>query len=248
MNLKQSKQYWNDLAELDPLWAILFDPKKKHNKWNENEFFQSGVLEIKQVVDNARKLGHPKEFKTALDFGCGVGRLTRALANEFDEVYGIDISEKMISLAKEFNYEISNCKFIQNSEKKLSMFNDETFDLIYTNIVLQHIPDKKIIKSYISEFTRILKKDGLLVFQLPTFLSLKYRLQPRRRLYALMRYLNFDKSFILNTLDLTPILMNFIDENEVNDFLISLNVTVIDTKTFSNNNKNIKWNVYYVKK
>ena len=44
--------------------------------------------------------GSPAARRSALDFGCGIGRLSQALAEHFDQVYGVDISPKMIELAR----------------------------------------------------------------------------------------------------------------------------------------------------
>lgn len=51
-------------------------------------------------MECAATLGHPRERGVALDFGCGVGRLTRALAAFFDRATGVDISSSMIEEAK----------------------------------------------------------------------------------------------------------------------------------------------------
>ena len=50
------------------------------------EFFRTGEIEAAEVVSDARALGVPRRFGAALDFGCGVGRITQALAHHFDQV------------------------------------------------------------------------------------------------------------------------------------------------------------------
>jgi len=107
------------------------------------------------------KIGHGR----ALDFGCGVGRLTRALANYFDEVSGVDISESMIRLAEKYNREISKCRFYLNQRDDLRFFGDDTFDFVYSSITLQHMKPHYTTK-YLNELLRIISPRGLLVFQL----------------------------------------------------------------------------------
>jgi len=246
--LKQNNRDWNDLAEFDPLWAILSDPSKRFNKWDKKEFFETGKSEVDDIIAKSKKLGFPKNFHYALDFGCGVGRLAKALSNYFDVCYGVDISENMIKLANQYNQNNSKCKFVVNSDNELSMFTDNFFDFIYTNIVLQHIPDKDSIKSYIIEFIRILNENGILIFQLPNYISLKYRLQPRRRLYSILKHLGFSKRFLYYELKLTPIIMNFIPENEIVDFLRKMNVKLLNTESNSFHNNKVLWKTYFVSK
>ena len=52
------------------------------------------------VLGHAQHLGRPLRHGTALDFGCGVGRLTHALAPHFERTYGVDVSSTMIEQAQ----------------------------------------------------------------------------------------------------------------------------------------------------
>ena len=189
------KKDWNELAEMDPLWAIVTFREKKFGKWDKDEFFQSGEKQVEELIKLCKNLGYPAEFKNALDFGCGVGRLTIPLSKKFARCVGVDISETMINLAKKYQNS-PNCEYIVNSDKKLSMLENGSFDLIYSIIVLQHVPEKELIKSYLSEFIRILKKNGILVFQLPSRLPIKHRIQFVSGLYHFLRGIGLKKEFI----------------------------------------------------
>ena len=190
---------WEDLAHLDPLWAILSDHRRQFGRWDEEEFFLSGQREIDALMTSCG-------FATGnngrvLDFGCGVGRLSRALCPYFGEVYGVDISEEMINLAKKHT---SSCAFLLNQTDNLSLFQDDFFDFVYSNIVLQHQPTKEIAQSYIAEFVRIVKPKGIAVFQIPWKRSLRYGLQPRRKLYSVLKALGLSPEFLYNKLRLNP--------------------------------------------
>ena len=91
--LERHRRDWEQLAEVDPLWAILAAPDARGGRWKLDEFFATGEAEIAQVLEVASGLGYPERYEQALDFGCGVGRLTNALARRFGEVIGIDISQ-----------------------------------------------------------------------------------------------------------------------------------------------------------
>lgn len=219
MNLSSHKKNWEDLGEMDPYWAILSDSERQYGKWDVDKFLRTGEKEIQGLMELTGRLGYPKERKVVLDFGCGIGRLTKALANYFEKCCGVDISEKMILKARELSRLVTNCEFLVNDHEHLGRFPDNRFDMIYSNIVLQHMPSRSIIKSYVSEFVRTLKPDGLLVFQLLSYVPILYRLEPRRRLYDMFRSVGMDKRFLYEKLGLYPIRMNFISEQEVLAFL-----------------------------
>jgi len=80
MNIKELQQSWDEFGRKDPLWAILTDPVKRNRKWGLAEFFKTGELEIAQVMNYIETLRVPLQGRRALDFGCGVGRLTQALS------------------------------------------------------------------------------------------------------------------------------------------------------------------------
>ncbi len=194
------------------------------------------------------QMGYPKGTECVLDFGCGVGRCTRALAKNFKQCYGVDVSENMIAKANELNGSISNCTFTVNYEADLRIFSDDYFDMIYSTDVLQHIPSTLLIRNYISEFLRILKAGGILVFQLPHSIPLLYRARVGSRIYNMLRTLGFNKQFIYQTLGklgLTPYRMNFIPENEVVAFLIGIGGKVIEVKNDSSAGPSAQTRTYY---
>jgi len=163
--IKKLRHQWEGLANADPFWAILTNPEKKGRKWKEDDFFQTGEIEIDNLIDelNKKKIFFIKG--SAIDFGCGVGRLTQPMGKYFESVLGIDISEKMVKLAEE-NNNSPNCKFITNQTSHLGNIKDKSVDFIYSNIVLQHIYPPLVFE-YLNEFERVVKRNGILVFQLP---------------------------------------------------------------------------------
>lgn len=167
MELKKLQGNWNAFAQRDAFWAILTDPAKKGNKWRADEFFETGVSEINEIMKYIELIGISMPYRKALDFGCGVGRLTQALPQYFDQVCGVDISPSMIKLAEKYNRYSSKCKYYLNEADNLRLFDDNSFDFIYTNIVLQHI-EPSYSKNYIKDFLRVLAPHGLLIFQLPS--------------------------------------------------------------------------------
>ncbi|MFN0158929.1 MAG: methyltransferase domain-containing protein [Bacteroidota bacterium] len=248
MTLEKHRQDWDDLGMVDPLWAILSDSTRKNGTWNTSEFFATGTREITAMMEVATRLGRPLQKKSALDFGCGVGRLTRALSIHFQHCCGVDISQPMIEKAKEFNKDSPRCEFLLNTQGDLEIFKDESFDLIYTNLVLQHLPSRKIILGYVNEFIRILKKDGLLIFQLPSALPLANRIQLRRRLYNILRTLGLNEMYLYRTLHLWPMRMNFIPEKTICSHISDRQADLLLTAHDSQESEKLKSRIYYVTK
>src|SRR6202044_3323176 len=64
------------------------------------------------------------EHRSALEIGCGPGRLMRAISRHFGEIHGVDISDEMIALAKEQLKDISHAHAHVTPDSSLSMFAD----------------------------------------------------------------------------------------------------------------------------
>jgi ubiquinone/menaquinone biosynthesis C-methylase UbiE len=129
--------------------------------------FVHGREEIDSLMEYLTRMNLNCARGKALDFGCGVGRLTQARAVHFKETFGVDISENMIRLAKKYNPFPDRCQYTVNNRSDLRIFGNDQFDLIYSNIVFQHIPPDLTFE-YIRDFIRILKPGGLIVYQMTT--------------------------------------------------------------------------------
>ena len=166
MHLSTLKKHWTEFGKQDPLWAILTIEEKKGRKWETEEFFELGRRDVDAWFGAA--LAAKPEIKRgkALDFGCGVGRLTQALAEQFESVTGVDIAPTMIDEAKKYNRHAGRCSYLVNDRPDLRQFSDNDFDFIFTLIVLQHMAPH-YERCYLKEFMRILKPGGVLLFQLP---------------------------------------------------------------------------------
>jgi SAM-dependent methyltransferase len=167
MDLEQLQKNWDELGKIDPLWAILTSPEHEGGKWDPEEFFLSGRQEIAHIMRRAEALTLPAHRETALDFGCGVGRLTQALCAWFERCCGVDIAPSMIALARQHNTYGQKCEYFLNTHNDLHIFPDHSFDFVYSSIVLQHM-EPRYSTSYIREFVRVLRPRGLVVFQVPS--------------------------------------------------------------------------------
>ena len=220
------------MAKVDPLWAILSHPAKRFRNWDLEEFLRTGETEISALMESAKQAGLPKQHRYAIDFGCGVGRLTRALRKCFPECHGVDISASMLEMARQFAPE---CNFQQAGD--LRSFADGCADLVYCSMVLQHQPDCKHVAGLIADMMRVLAPGGLLVFQMPLHLPWRNRLQLRRRAYRLLRAFGLGHTFTYERLKLNPIRMLSLPQSEVESIVKAAHGSVLrvdHTDKFSN--------------
>jgi 2-polyprenyl-3-methyl-5-hydroxy-6-metoxy-1,4-benzoquinol methylase len=181
-DLSEIQKNWDHLGKVDPLNAIKLDIlhengeiENKKDSWTFEDFFLSGSNELDSVLKQVSQLNYKLSYSRALDFGCGIGRVTQALATHFENVDGIDIAPSMIDLAKSYNRS-DRVHYTLNNKNSLDMFDDNTFDFIYSVGVLQHM-HPRFQENYLSEFLRILSPDGLLFFELPSeYKSLKQKI------------------------------------------------------------------------
>ena len=166
MKLDALQEDWDESGRDDPLWSVLSRSGKRGNRWDLEDFLQTGIDEIDALNKYLLGLGLQLPRAHALDFGCGPGRLSQALARHVTEVDGVDISPSMIALANRLNRFSERCRYHLNVADDLEIFENATFDLIYSNITLQHMLPV-YARSYVREFARVLRPGGLAIFQIP---------------------------------------------------------------------------------
>lgn len=137
-------------------------------QWSDEEFFASGVQTVEEEIlndmTNVCRGMAPKEMRV-LEIGCGAGRVTRALAEVFGEVHGVDVSGEMIERARPALAAFPNAHVYRNNGMDLSVVPDLPFDFAFSFIVFQHIPSHQIVENYVREVHRLLRPGGLFKFQ-----------------------------------------------------------------------------------
>jgi SAM-dependent methyltransferase len=167
VRLRLVRNTWERLARLDPYWAIVNDPGGREDCRVPREFFEGGRALLARQLAQVAAVCPGLRQERALDFGCGVGRISAALAASYREVVGVDISAEMIALAERHHADVPNLDFVRNTRADLRPFATSSFDLVYSLITLQHVPPR-FIRSYLCEFARICRSGGALLFQLPS--------------------------------------------------------------------------------
>ena len=166
--LRKLRRHWEQFGREDPFWAALTWKDKSDGRWSADDFFQNGEVVVGNLLDRAAELGIEISRERALDFGCGPGRLTQALATRFETVDGVDIARSMIANARRFNRHGDRCRYHVNRRGDLRRFGDATFTFVCSLLVLQHMKPG-IARGYVREFMRVLAPSGVLVFQVPSY-------------------------------------------------------------------------------
>lgn len=205
MNLGELQRSWNHFGRTDPYWAILTAPDKKNNRWDKQEFFESGRYQIDEVMGYLATVAPDLRRGRAMDFGCGVGRLTQALAMYFERVTGVDIAPSMVERARAHNQFPDRCEFVLNERDDLKTWQSGTFDFVYSSITLQHMPPR-YIRRYLTEGVRLLAPGGILLFQLPSrFVAAGIHLARIRHLmYRLQRALFPTRGAVIDMYGIPP--------------------------------------------
>ncbi len=153
-SLIPQKVYWYLAGLIHPWQAVLEDTKSPDVVYKRS----------KEIVILLQKFKLINKNSEILDIGCGVGRAEYLLAKKVKSVLGIDISKSMVSNARK-NIKDKNVEFLVTNGKNLSEINNKKFDLIFSILVLQHVP-RKIFETYLKESYLLLKKGGKLFFQI----------------------------------------------------------------------------------
>lgn len=205
----------------------------------------TGELEVAHVLDAAAELGLPARSLAALDFGCGLGRVTRALAGRFERCEAVDVSQGMVEHARRLNSDLENCNFRVSDKSDLSDFESRVFDVVYSSFVLQHLPSPELAAGYLREFLRVVRPDGLVVFQMPDQLSRRDRVQLRRRLYAALQRLGLSAG-TLRALRLHPVRMIALSQREVEEVVTGAGGAVISVERVDPSNAVAGYRYYAV--
>jgi 2-polyprenyl-3-methyl-5-hydroxy-6-metoxy-1,4-benzoquinol methylase len=158
------RRAWEDWSAVDAMWAIATLPERR-GAWDADAFFASGQATIDDLWATAATHGLPARAGRALDFGCGVGRLSRALATHCDEVVALDAAEGMVAKARALHPADHRITFAVHGGNDLTAYKDGSFDVVCCLFVLQHIPVVAVAEGYVAELARVTASGGLLIVQ-----------------------------------------------------------------------------------
>jgi ubiquinone/menaquinone biosynthesis C-methylase UbiE len=162
--LDKMRRDWDERARENARYYVATGKEE----WTDEEFFASGEQAIREQIlndmTNVCQGKDPQQMKV-IEIGCGAGRLTRALANLFGEVHGVDVSGEMIERAKLALKDRPNAHVYQNNGCDLGVIPAGDYDFAFSAIVFQHIPSREVIENYVREVNRLLRPGSLFKFQ-----------------------------------------------------------------------------------
>ena len=161
---------WEILGREKPHWSVLTQDEylPQNIKSNINRFFEtgnSGISSLSHALSRSNRV--LRREGTCVELGCGVGRVTFALAKQFRDVTGIDVSRCHLSIAESYkvNNEVKNVTLLL-MESLATLESLPSFDFLYSTMVLQHNPPPLIDRMLRILFKKI-NDGGLIYFQVP---------------------------------------------------------------------------------
>lgn len=163
---------WNDLGESEPHWSVLSDPQfyAANIAATEAAFYASGFGARDTLLAFFARNGiAPDPSLTVLELGCGVGRISHALAASFAHVTGVDISQAHLALAARHcaGNGIANVEFRRLSDVA-SIASLPSADILFSLIVLQHNPPP-VMHALLDALLSKVNPGGYAFFQVPTY-------------------------------------------------------------------------------
>jgi SAM-dependent methyltransferase len=149
---------WNQRAREDAHYYVAFGSRDQ----DEEGFLATGREVVAAVEFELRRLP-PADPRTrrALEIGCGPGRLMKPLSAHFGEIHGIDVADEMIHLARARLAHIPHAHVHVAGGLGLPQFAGDSFDIVYSYAVYQHIPSREVVLAYMRETCRVLKPGGI---------------------------------------------------------------------------------------
>ena len=196
--MNKSKDFWDKSA-------------KNYDKTEERfEYIHTKARE------NTKK--YLKDSDIVLDYGCGTGTTTCELANKVKEIHAIDISTKMIELAKEkaVASNVENVDFVQTDIFD-ERYEKESFDVILAFNMLHTVPDPHNVMQRIYE---LLKPEGAFISVTPCL----------RDKMSFLVNAQIQLVRILCKIGIIPISIRRLKSYELDDLVLSGKFQIIDTE------------------
>lgn len=157
------KQYWNRVVAESP---NIYTDSYIHKSVNKANHYGQGHWDFAYYILNpVVKLGVSPE-DTILEIGVGLGRLIIPASFYFKQAIGVDISEEVLEMAqKEVNAQRRDNILLIPCDGQSLPIERNSVRLVYSFLVMMHIPDKSIVVKYIQESYRVLQGGGILRLQ-----------------------------------------------------------------------------------
>ncbi len=165
--MRDTDSDWERIGQEEPYYGVLTHDRFLRKNIDEQalqDFWDTGEADYAHLTTTIQH--HLGDFKphTALDFGCGVGRLTRAMAKRCGSVFGVDVAEGMLIEARKDR--LPNIEYVREIPVA-------KVDWVHSSMVLQHIPP---VRGYvlIDDLMARLNPGGVFTLHFPIFKDREY--------------------------------------------------------------------------
>src|SRR5437763_15854406 len=154
-------RFWDERAGENALFFV--DNRLDYRHPDSERFWSEGERDLDALLSALGAVIQPSD--RILEIGCGVGRLTRALAARGATVEALDVSERMLEHARRLNPQLANVEWVLGDGTTLSTIDSGSVDVCISQVVFQHIPDPAVTLGYVRAIGRVLCVAGWAAFQ-----------------------------------------------------------------------------------
>jgi SAM-dependent methyltransferase len=154
------RRFWDARADEDPFYFV--DNRLAYGAPDVDAFWRGGEEALAWILERLDVRIRPGD--EIVEIGCGIGRMTRPLAARAATVRAIDVSERMLELAREHNPRLANVEWLLGDGHSLAPIDDASADVCCSHVVFQHLPDPAITLGYVREIGRVLRPGGWAAF------------------------------------------------------------------------------------
>lgn len=156
----KARRYWDARAREDAYHFV--DNRLAYGDADADAFWSSGPEALDSILGELGAAIEPGD--ELVEIGCGVGRLTRALAAAGATVRAVDVSPQMLERARAENPGLTAVEWILGDGETLAPIADASADVCFSHVVFQHIPDPDVTLGYVREMGRVLRPGGWAAF------------------------------------------------------------------------------------
>jgi SAM-dependent methyltransferase len=156
---------WKEWGRVDPLFGVAsLDGRSKRGPkpWTDEEFYEHGKACWAQYLPYWERYGLTRGL--CVEIGCGAGRLTKVLAESFQSVHALDVSEDMIVKAR--TAVPTNVTFQLTADPRIDL-PDGSADASFSTDVFQHFPSPEDGAAYFRELARVLRPGATMMHHVP---------------------------------------------------------------------------------
>lgn len=159
--MTRARRFWDERADEDAFFFV--DNRLEYGQADRDAFWRQGEEDLRVLLETVG--AEPPYGRDVVEIGCGVGRLTRVLARDAASVRALDVSPRMVELAREHNPALAGVEWIVGDGATLAGIESASADACVSHVVFQHIADPEVTLGYVREIGRVLRPVGWAVFQ-----------------------------------------------------------------------------------